>query len=309
MRATALVYSSHDRCNYIHNDWIVQRALQGNRQIMHLPMSMGPQHSQEYGWGNFRWYFDFYRDLGLEAFPFFWNDGLRKEDVDKLMHWLWHAEVVILGGGNPTLGLQRYKALGEWYYGEPGMFGRILHERQDRGLLTVGFSAGVDQLCEYMSSGIEFDIPDMDGFGLCRNIMALSHFEHGHADHTLWEGASGFPHCMVFGLPNDSGLAVDQGWLPSGNVWQIIHVITDNSWDNPRDGFHIKTRQGVKVQHTYPDGRRWGFNGGDTIVRIQSPDNSFTDAFILSAQGGPIIHYWNQQPTGYSSIGEILGNH
>ena len=61
MRGTALVYSSHSRCNHIHNDFIVQRALQGrdNQRILFLPMSEGPQNGnelerQEFSYGTFR---------------------------------------------------------------------------------------------------------------------------------------------------------------------------------------------------------------------------------------------------------------
>lgn len=310
---TALVYSSHDRCNYIHNDWIVQRALSGNKTILFLPMSEAVNPEEPYGrqtwaWGNFRWYFDFYKPYGLNAFPFYWNQDLRREDVDVLMHHLYHAEVVILGGGNPSTGLRHYKDLGEWFYGERGCFGRILHERQDRGMLTVGFSAGVDQLCEVMSSCIGHELPDCEGFGLLRNVLSTSHFEHGQEGHLAY-GARCFPHCMLFGLPNDSAIASDQGFTPGGNIWQTLHFITDTSWDVPRDQWHIKTRSGVKIQHAYPDGREWAFNGGDTILRIQSPDCSFNRSWILPAHGGPVIDYWSQEPTFWSNMGDMIAHH
>ena len=41
MRPTALIYSSHDRCKYIHKEFIIQRALESwdNKTLLHLPMS------------------------------------------------------------------------------------------------------------------------------------------------------------------------------------------------------------------------------------------------------------------------------
>ena len=41
MQPTCFVYSSHNRCEYIHRWWIVERALQSqdNKSILYLPMS------------------------------------------------------------------------------------------------------------------------------------------------------------------------------------------------------------------------------------------------------------------------------
>lgn len=310
---TALIYSSHDRCEYIHRDWIVQRALEGNKKVLFLPLSETVNEEEPYGrqnwaWGNFQWYFRQFERYGLDAFPFFWHRGLQREDVDQLMYELWSAEVVILGGGNPSTGLRRYKDLGEDFYGERGMFGRILHERASRGLLTVGFSAGVDQLCEIMSSGIGGNLPDIQGFGLVRNLMATSHHEPGQEGHLAY-GAQNFPHCMLFGLPNDSGLASSQGWTPGGNIWQLIHFITDQSWDIPHDQFHIKTRQGVGIVHYLPDGRDWTFHGGDQMLRIQSPDCNYQEAWIIPAQGGTVFDWWTQQPTFWSNLHDMIEYH
>jgi hypothetical protein len=159
MKGTALVYSSHDRSNLIHDHFIVQRALRGeaNKRILFLPISETPQNKselerQEFAWGNFRWFLSFYERYGLEYWPFYWTSGLRKQDVDALWEAVWSSEVVILGGGHSVTGLHRYKELGARFDGEPGKFGRLLHERKARGLLTVGFSAGADQLCEYTSA-------------------------------------------------------------------------------------------------------------------------------------------------------------
>ncbi len=309
MEPTALIYSSHNRCNYIHNDWIVQRALKGDGQILFLTLSEGEVDGDEYqkqvySWSNFAWFFDCYKQYGLNAYPFYWNSSLRKEDVDLLSHSLDCCEVVMLGGGNPTTGLRRYKDLGSWFYNDRDWFENALHNRQEKGLLNVGFSAGVDQLCQFLSSGIDFEVPDHFGFGLCRNIIAFSHFEHGR-EGSLMQAARKFGFCQVFGLPNDSGLALNQGILPSGNYVQWIQFIIDNSWDKPYDQHHIKTRQGVKIQHIYPDGRHWAFNGGDMMLRFQSPDNRYNEAFIIPVDG-PIRDYWTQQESEYRSIDEIM---
>ncbi len=312
MQPTVLVYSSHNRSNDIHNDWIVQRALNGNKQILFLPMSEGEFRGDEYSrqvysWGNFAWFFNFYRKYDLNAFPFYWNKNLSREDVDLLMDYLSKSEVVILGGGNPSTGLMRYKILGDWFYNDSDTFCRIIHERQNQGLLTVGFSAGVDQLCQIMSSSIDEPIPDRDGFGLCRNIIATSHFEHGK-ESTLHLAAEMYGHCLVFGLPNDSGLAINQYVLHSGKICQIIRFIIDNTWTIPTDQWHIKTRMGMKIVHIYPDGRHWAFNGGDIMVRIQSMDNTLSESFIV-LPGNRILDYWTQEMTGYQSIEEILDHH
>jgi hypothetical protein len=314
MRGTALIYSSHDRCDHIHNDLIVQRALRGwdNKKILFLPMSETPQNGneferQEFSWGNFRYYFDYYRKYGLEYYPFYWSSRLTQGDVDRLWHDLYHAEVVILGGGHSVTGLRRYKELGYRFAGgEWGKFGRILHERQQRGKLTVGFSAGADQLCEYLFRESYDAGGDNKAFGLFRNVLCTLHHDPGR-DGELKHAARRFQHCMVFGLPNDSGLYGDQGVLPSGNWWQVIQFVIDKSWSNERDYWHIRTRRGAKIDHFYNDGRHWAFGEGDYLVRVQSSDNRFHDAWIIS--GGRVIHYWSQQPSRFGSIGEILGAH
>lgn len=307
MFPTTLIYSSHNRCAYIHKDWIVERALKShdNKTILYLPISMGEFHQQEYGWGTFRWYFDQFRKWGLHAIPFYWNDQLRKEDVDLLFEYLANYEVVILGGGNSLRGMQRYRAFGQHFYNDPYIFDHILHQRQQHGKLTAGFSAGADQLCDYLI-GMDPSHHDAHGFGLVKNVMVSLHFEWGR-EHTVYETAQSFPHFMVFGLPNDSGLAVDQGYLPSGNIWQVIEFVIDCSWDIPEDGWHIKTRQGLNIEHFYNDGRRWTFQGGDRMVRVMSPDNIYQEAWILNQAG--IFDYWTQQPSGYHSIEHILAHH
>jgi hypothetical protein len=306
---TVLVYSSHNRCNTIHNDWIVQRALRGNKQILFLPMSNGPADGDEYrrqvfSWADFSWFFNFYRQYDLNAFPFYWSSRLTREDVGLLLESVRACEVVIVGGGNPSTGMQRYRDVGRRFYREADLFERLLHERQARGLLTVGFSAGVDQLCQFMSANLESGEPDVHGFALCRNIIAGSHFEHGR-EGALFAMARRFGHCLVFGLPNDSGLAFNQGELASGALWQLIRFIVDTTWSVPEHQWHIKTRHGVKIQHMYSDGRHWAFNDGDALLRIQAPDGSRQEAFLI-LPGGSILDYWTQGVTPYASIGDIL---
>lgn len=311
MQGTALVYSSHDRCNLIHDHYIAQRALQGNKTILFLPMSETVQNGneyerQEFSWGTFRYFFSFYRRFGLEAFPFYWSSNLRKSDVDQLWAAMWEAEVVILAGGSPRNGIRRYKELGHRFAGEWGKFGRLLHERRARGLLTVGFSAGADQLCDSLFGRTWGDEYDGKGFGLVRNTMVTLHHEPSR-NGDLAYAAHKFPHNMVFGLPNDAGINHDWGWLPSGNIWQVYEFIIDTSWTEPSDAFHIKTRFGAKIEHVYNDGRHWSFGGGDLLVRVESPDGAWREAWIRS--GGEWLHYQTQTRSSFRSVGQILAHH
>jgi hypothetical protein len=237
--------------------------------------------------------------------PFYWSSSLSKHDVDNLWEYLWSSEVVILGGGNSKTGMWRYKHLGERFDGEWGKFGRILHERQARGLLTVGYSAGADQLGEYLFRRI-YDDPNTDGFGLVRNTITSLHHDEG-LNGKLRYAAGRLPHCMAFGLPNDAGLNVDQGVLPSGNHWQVIEFVVDRSWPHPKDDHHVKTRSGALIEHFYCHGRHWSFRHGDMLVRVQSADNRFHDAWMTS--NGRLVHYWSQQPSGYHRIEDILASH
>jgi hypothetical protein len=313
MLGTALLYSSHNRSNYLHDHFIVQRALHGreNKRIFFLPMSAPPRggnelERQEYEWGTFRWFFDFYEKYGLEAVPFYWTSNLRHEDLELFWHHLWSSEVVILGGGNSRTGMWRYKNLGHRFDGEWGKMGRILHERQRRGLLTVGFSAGADQLAEHLFSHATSPGVDTDGFGLARNVIVKMHHD-ASGNGELAEAAHALRDCMAFGLPNDSGLFIDQGVLPSGNHWQVIEFVIDASWDLPNDQFHIKTRHGGRIEHIDWTGRHWAFNGGERLVRVQSGDGRFHEAWLDT--GGSLTHFWSGQPSSYPSIEHVLASH
>ncbi len=306
MHGTALLYSSHERSSFIHGHYLAERALNGwaDHRILFLPMSTPDISRQRQSWDDFRWFFDRYACRGLEVVPFFWSDNLQKSDVDELWRLMWNSEVVLLGGGYSTTGIERYKHLGERFDGEWGKFGRILHERMNRGLLNAGFSAGADQLAQHLFRK-SWNLPgNNDGFGCARNVMVRLHYEP-HLFGELVDAARQNPHCLVFGLPNDSGLYLDQGVLPSGNHWQVIETIIDESWDAPHDQFHIKTRQGVRVEHAYCDGRQWVFHGGHQIVRVQSPDCRFHEVFIRNGHG-PLIHYWSQRPSDFWSVESVL---
>ncbi len=312
MRGTCLIYSSHNRSHEIHHDLIAARALRGehNRRIFFLPMSQTVNHGDEYDrqryeTGTFDWYFHRYRDRGLEFVPFFWNSALRREDLEILWQMLADSQVVLLAGGSSTIGLRRYKALGALFDNEPGRFGRILHERQQRGLLTVGFSAGADQLCEHLSQAAHYPMEDSDAFSLARNIVTTLHHERGR-EGELMHVAGSFPHCLAFGLPNDSGLYLDQGLLPSGNYWQVIRFVVDRTWDDPADQWHIKTRQGVPIEYYSPDGQHWAFHGGETMVRIQATDNSFQAAYVTTPTG--LIDFFARRNSHYGSIEEVLAS-
>lgn len=308
LRATALIYSSHNRCAYIHREWIAERALQShdNKTILYLPMSMQERDQQEYSWNTFRWYFDQFHGWGLHAIPFFWSPSLSKDDVDILFRCLDAYEVVILGGGNSYLGMQRYRELGAKFYANENLFSNMLHERQHKGKLTVGFSAGASQLSEYIWEIMDRRDLDPHAFSLARNVLVNLHQDWNDGE-TLKQLGMRIPACMVFGLPNDSGIAVDQGYLPSGNFWQVIEFIIDTSWDVVEDGWHIKTRQGMNIQHYYCDGRHWGFNQGDRLVRIVHCGSMSQEAWIFG--NGNVLEYWTQQPSGYANIEQILHDH
>jgi hypothetical protein len=59
MKPTAFVYSSHERCEYIHKDWIVQRALESsdNKTLLHLPWSQNARDQQDWDYGTFEYFY------------------------------------------------------------------------------------------------------------------------------------------------------------------------------------------------------------------------------------------------------------
>ena len=100
--------------------------------------------------------------------------------------------------------------------------------------------------------------------------------------------------------------------LPSRRVpftaeafFRLSNAIVDYSWDNPADAVHVKTRMGAKIQHFYPNGKEWGFNGGDLLVRLVSADEMHQEITIVTNQG-EFIEYRRWKPSPYRSIEEIL---
>lgn len=302
-----LLYSSHNRCEYIHRQWIVERALRHptNKTILYLPMSVANHHQQS-SWETFRWYFDRFQQWGLSAIPFYWTESLSKQDVDLLFDYLANYEVVILGGGSSPLGMHRYRELGKNFYNDPNRFQRTLQKRLEQEKLTVGFSAGAAQLGQFLAYVAYHDGEDSGGFGTAKNIIVTAHHEWGR-ESEISTLAKKFPQCLVFGLPNDSGLAIAQGNLPSGRVYQVIEFLLDYSWEVAEDSWHIKTRQGMKIEHFYFDSRHWAFNNGDKMVRIMSPDSQYRKVWIL--QSGVIRDYWTQEPSEFKNIEQIFKDH
>jgi hypothetical protein len=301
MRPTELVYSSHDRCDLLHRHYIVERAVENpfNRTVLYLPFSSGRMEDQRYSWGTFSWYFDRFQADGLAPREFFWNEELRLEDAEKFFAEVASSEVLILGGGASGLGIQRYAEMGRRFFDDPERFARSLQQRQTQGLLTVGFSAGADQLCEHCVGD------PVRGYGLVRKVMVRLHFEHG-LEGQIESLAREHPDCLVFGLPNDSGLAVLQGQTARGTFYQLIEFVLDGSWDKPEDQWHIRTRQGVKIEHRYRDGRDWKFNGGDLLLRVLHPDGIKQEAWIKQPHHEHFQNYFTQEHTLFTRVEDIL---
>lgn len=304
MFPTAIAYSSHARSDTLHRVWIVERALRavGRKTLLHLTFSSGTRQHQEEDWRRFLPYYDRFRPRGLEPIPFYWDEHLSGDDVAVLLEYLRDAEVVFLSGGDSRLGHERFLSIGAKFYGDAAVIGKALRERQKSGKLTVGFSAGASLVCHYLTEAMSAELPNPHGFGLLRNIMCTLHHERGR-EPSLKKAAHDFPRCRVFGLPNDAGIAVDEGKLPSGKTWQAIEFIVDKSYDAPDEQWHIKTRQGMGIDHFYADGRHWAFNGGERIVRILSGGDEHG---CWLEQGGAILDFRTQQPSDYTSLEEVL---
>jgi hypothetical protein len=313
MHPTTFVYSSHNCSPYMHRTFIVQRALEvhHDKRLLYLPMSEWPVRgdnfeSQKFGYDKVSWYLDQFRDWGLRPQPFYWSDHLSNHDIGLLFEMIQNAPVVVLGGGNTRLGMRRYQALGARFNGDPNLFCRLLHERQMNGKLTVGYSAGADQLTSIFGGAPYAEGRPCEGFGLARDVAVTLHHDWSRMDE-LYAGAGQVQHGLWFGLPNDSGLAVNTGTLPNGLIWQMLRFVIDNSWDLPSDHHHIKTRQGMKIDHVYADGRTWAFNGGDAMLRVMAADGSYRNAWIFS--GGSVLDYDSQWPSRFESMPGILQAH
>jgi hypothetical protein len=99
---------------------------------------------------------------------------------------------------------------------------------------------------------------------------------------------------------------VNQGWTPKGTFWQLIEFVLDTTWDRPEDQWHIKTRQGVKIEHRYADGRDWQFNHGDVLLRVVYPDGMTQAAWIKQPHRETWVEYGSQWETGFRTWEEIL---
>lgn len=306
MRPTAVIYSSHDRCDYLHREFIVNPALANpaNPTLFHISWSQRDPGAQEWDYGNFVRYYRHFADEGLRFSTILHPEELTKEQAEQVVEKLRASEVVVLGGGNTLRGLKRFREMGFRHFGDENLFAKVLLERQARGLVTAGFSAGADQLCEYLWGGLDLSPESPFGLGLARNLQVMLHYEPGQGG-AIYQAAQRLPHVLAFGLPNDSGIGVHGGKLPSGNLWQAIWFIIDESWDNEYDSWHIKTRWGEKIQHHYADGRHWAFNGGDMMIRVMSPDSREQDAWILTNHG-ECLNYWTQRRTDYSGVDDLL---
>ena len=310
MRPTAVIYSSHDRCEYLHGEFIIKPALANpaNPTLFHLSWSQRDLGAQRWDFGNFAHYYERFRDHGLEVDTlFFEEDAMTREKAEHVFERLRSSEVVVLGGGNTLRGMKRFREIGFRFFDDEKLFEKTLLERQAKNLVTAGFSAGADQLCEYLWGGLDLYPESPFGLGLARNVQVMLHYEPGQGG-GIYQAAQRLPHVMAFGLPNDSGIGVHQGTLPSGNRWQVIWFIIDESWDRDCDAWHIKTRWGEKIQHFYADGRHWAFNGGDMMVRVMSPDSREHDAWILTNRG-ECLNYWTQGRVAFSGIEDLLNRY
>ncbi len=304
MEPTALIYSSHDRGDYLHRKWIVERALENpiNKTVLYLPFSSGEK-DQEYSWGTFRWYFDKFKSEGLVAKTCFWKPNMSRDEAAEVLQLVRDSEVVILGGGSTFAGFDRYDGLGTSFDDDYTHFRAILYERQAAGKLTVGFSAGAMQLADFCPSD-DFHKP----YSLIHNVTVTLHHEWSREGELAHIGRS-YPNHFAFGLPNDAGIASAFGYLPSGNKWQILRFIIDSSWDRAEDAFHMKTRMGMGIDHFYLDGRKWTFYEGDRMIQIFSPDYAYRGAWILPANQATFFDYWTQQPTIFTSVEHIFAVH
>jgi hypothetical protein len=244
------MYDSLRECRYIHDEWIVRRALAMAKhpRIMYLPMSNDEAHgqSQQYSSGAFLDYFRQYEHLGLRSFAYCWRETFSKGELDAFFLQLTSCEVIILGGGTSDIGLERYARLGELGYKEPNRFRAVLQERQAQRKMTVGFSAGAEQLCTSLMASIEYEDDPRPGLGLVKDIIVAVHYDDSRKQ-VLQAASRLFPQCLIVALPNETGLGICQRKLPNDKIWQIIEFIVDPS---ARAASHITClRPGGTIHH------------------------------------------------------------
>lgn len=260
------MYDSLHGCRHIHGDWIVQRALKSekNPTIVYLPMSNDEDHgmSQRDTSEAFLRLFQRYIPFGLLPSVHYWRPDLGQHEIREIFQDVETCEVLILGGGSSELGLTRYCGLGAAGYGEPGRFRRILEARHAQGKLTVGFSAGAEQLSTSLMGTLEYEDRVVPGLCLIEGIIVAVHYSAGRSD-VLRRAQKLYPGCQVFALPNETGLGFCQRTLEDGMVEQLIDVIVDPS----------VSQSMPNIIHLDADGRTLEHTNGVRIKRVIDPKN------------------------------------
>ena len=290
---------------------MAERALRhpGDHRVLFLPVNEPPRRgdelsSQHFAWGRYEQFFGRYGSRGLEPVGFFFSNRLGPRDAELLAGMLLEAPVAILSSGSTPYGVWRMLDLGLRLFGDASLLPRLLLERQARGLLTAGVSAGAQQLCSLFDGRGVRGCPFLEGFGLAQDVAVQVHHDSG-GRRRLRSLARKRKRCLWFGLPNDSAIEVSHGRLPSGLRWQLLRFLIDTSYDEPRDQWHIKTRQGMKIDHFYADGRHWAFNHGDMVLQVRRRRSQhFSHAWLATGQG--VLDYASQRPTGLPDVGALL---
>ena len=258
------MYDSLHGCRHIHGDWIVQRALKSekNPTIVYLPMSNDEDHGMSQRETSEAFLRLFQRDvpLGLRPSVHYWRQDLGKYEIRQIFQNLETCEVLILGGGTSELGLTRYCGLGNTGYEEPARFRKLLETRHSQGKLTVGFSAGAEQLSTCLMGTLEYEGRVERGLGLIEEIIVSVHYSADRAD-GLARAQKLHPGCQVFALPNETGLGISQRTREDGMVEQWIDVIVDPS----------VTPLMPYIIHLDADGRTWEHSNGVRMKRIIDP--------------------------------------
>ncbi len=225
------MYDSLQKCRIIHGEWIVRRALSARADptVVYLPMSNDEEHgqSQQQTSEAFLWLFEQAAPQLRVKVPY-WRSGLSGEEIERMFHDFETCEVLILGGGTSALGLARYREIGVAGFGDSGRFRRTLEARLARGRLTVGFSAGAEQLSSSLTGVLEYEGRVEPGFALVQDLIVAVHFEPRRAG-VLRRAQKLHPGHQVLALPNETALGIRQRELEDGRVWQLFEVVVDPS--------------------------------------------------------------------------------
>ena len=225
------MYDSLRECRVIHGEWIVRRALSAGADatVVYLPMSNDEEHgqSQQQTAEAFLRLFEQTAPQMRVKVPY-WRSGFSGEEIEHMFRDFETCEVLILGGGTSALGLARYREIGVTGFRDAGRFRRTLEARLARGRLTVGFSAGAEQLSSSLTGVLEYEGRVEPGFALVRDLIVAVHFEPRRAG-ALRRAQELHPGHQVLALPNETALGICQRELEDGRVWQLIEVIVDPS--------------------------------------------------------------------------------